>query len=418
MWLPKLAFILPTFSPLSSHSTQCRSTKSRRKLQTTSWISSRIVGLHSIHVSVFLGVLLKQADFTSFAISISTGRGKSLGVQGRLAKLRRLIQCPQTAKYIRRLSIWSFPSPDKSRNAAAFILIPFDILEVMLTQLPSLQFLELKYVHITSNTDEFAYCPIPPPCSFHPSRTLQTLEMEGVALDNLDTMLTSLLSLAQPSKLNLSAVFPAKHQDVVKYPPPVLTNPAITTSLRLTCVSDECLQALISSAPNLKTLIIEGPHGPEKSLKLVGELLQQLSSLEELELSEYMFRGSVQWSDLPLEALQLKAVTIRLILDNNPLDFCKTWQAVALFLHRIPRTVTRIKFIAELSDVPESLPRPLLPPSVLNPCFDRFPALHTVAFGWTLFHYPPREQRTEQLMNLVRQLFPDLQRRGVLQYVP
>lgn len=220
------------------------------------------------------------------------GRGKSLGVQGRLAKLRRLIQCPQTAKYIRRLSIWSFPSPDKSRNAAAFILIPFDILEVMLTQLPSLQFLELKYVHITSNTDEFAYCPIPPPCSFHPSRTLQTLEMEGVALDNLDTMLTSLLSLAQPSKLNLSAVFPAKHQDVVKYPPPVLTNPAITTSLRLTCVSDECLQALISSAPNLKTLIIEGPHGPEKSLKLVGELLQQLSSLEELELSEYMFRGN------------------------------------------------------------------------------------------------------------------------------
>lgn len=126
----------------------------------------------------------------------------------------------------------------------------------------------------------------------------------------------------------------------------------------------------------------------------------------------------MQWSDLPLEALQLKAVTIRLILDNNPLDFCKTWQAVALFLHRIPRTVTRIKFIAELSDVPESLPRPLLPPSVLNPCFDRFPALHTVAFGWTLFHYPPREQRTEQLMNLVRQLFPDLQRRGVLQYVP
>ena len=114
----------------------------------------------------------------------------------------------------------------------------------------------------------------------------------------------------------------------------------------------------------------------------------------------------------------LKAVTIRLIIDNDLPEFQKTWRDVSTFLHRIPQTVTSIKFIIELSDVPECLPRPLLPPFILEPLFARFSALETITFGWTLLHYPTRPERTEELMDLVRQYFPDLERKGVLRCVP
>lgn len=227
------------------------------------------------------------------------GQGESLNVQSRLNKLRRLIQSPRSARHIRRLSIWSYPSPDKSRNTAAFIPISFDILEAILTQLPSLQHLELKYVHITCDQHAYSYYPSPPPSPLEPSFSLplQSLQMEAVAMDHMDTMLPVFLSLTQPSKLSASVVIPAK-QDTTKARPPVqslmLPYTVVTKSLRLSRVSDEFVQSLLSTLSNdhVRTLTIEGPLGPARSVELIGELFQCFSSsLEELELSEYMFRG-------------------------------------------------------------------------------------------------------------------------------
>ena len=226
------------------------------------------------------------------------GRGESTAVQARLAQLRRLIQSPRTARYIRRLSIWSYPSPDKNRNMAAFIPVPFDLLELVLTQLQSLQHLQLKYVYITNGDHGSSSYPSPPPSPLQSCfrRTLQSLELEGVAMDDLEMVLPTILSLAKPSSLSTSAVFPAKPNAVKSRRPslPFLLHPAPTASLRLMCVSDECIQGLMStlSDGHLRSLTIEGPHGPGRSVELLGELFQNIStSLEELEMSEYMFRG-------------------------------------------------------------------------------------------------------------------------------